>query len=138
MAFDLSSITRTRRSVAPKIVIGGPGKIGKTTFAASAPNAVGILTEDGAHAVDAQAFPMATSLDDVYSAIGALISGEHNFKTLFIDSLDWLEPMLHAYVCSRNGWQHIEQPGYGKGYVAAAAEWSTLLDGLDALNKQRG
>ena len=55
MAFDLSSIQRTKRLRAPKIVIAGPGKIGKTTFAADAPNSVGILTEDGADAVDAAA-----------------------------------------------------------------------------------
>ena len=40
MAFDLSSITRGKRLRAPKIVVYGPPKIGKSTFAASAPNAV--------------------------------------------------------------------------------------------------
>jgi len=66
--FDLKSISRTRRVRAPKIVVVGQGKIGKTTFAAMAPKAIGILTEDGADAVDANAFPLATSLADVYSA----------------------------------------------------------------------
>lgn len=137
MAFDLASISSTRRAVAPKIVIGGPGKIGKTTFAASAPHAIGILTEDGAHALDVQAFPICTSLDDVYSAIGTLISEDHPFKSVFIDSLDWLEPLVHAHVCKVNNWISIEQPGYGKGYVAATSEWHTLLEGLDALAKHR-
>ena len=59
MSFDLKSISKTRRVRAPKVVIVGTGKIGKTTFAAMAPNAIGILTEDGADAVDAQAFPLA-------------------------------------------------------------------------------
>jgi len=90
--FDLKSISRTRRVRAPKIVVVGQGKIGKTTFAAMAPKAIGILTEDGADAVDANAFPLATSLADVYSAIDTLINQEHEFQTLFIDSLDWLEP----------------------------------------------
>lgn len=133
MAFNLQSISKTKRLRAPKIVIGGPGKIGKTTFAASAPNAVGILTEDGSDAVDASAFPLCQSLDQVYEAIGTLLNDEHEFESVFIDSLDWLEPLLHQYVCQKNGWPSIESPGYGKGYIAAAEEWRNLLAGLDAL-----
>jgi len=137
MAFDLSSIKRTKRLRAPKIVIAGPGKIGKTTFAASAPNAIGILTEDGADAVDANAFPLATTLDDVYGAIETLLTEEHDFQTVFLDSLDWLEPLVNAHVCKSNKWASIEAPGYGKGYVAAAEEWRSLLNGLEALRQQR-
>lgn len=137
MAITLQSISRTRRVRAPKIVIAGPGKIGKTTFAAMAPNAIGILTEDGADAVDAQAFPLASSMNDVYEAIGVLLNEQHDFQTLFIDSLDWLEPLLHQHVCSKNNWKSIEAPGFGKGYIEAAAEWRTLLDGLEALRRER-
>jgi hypothetical protein len=137
MAFNLQSIQRTKRLRAPKIVIAGPGKIGKTTFASMAPNAIGILTEDGADAVDANAFPLATTLEDVYSAIKTLLTEEHEFQSVFIDSLDWLEPLLHAHVCAANKWVNIEAPGYGKGYIAAAEEWRTLLSGLEALRQQR-
>jgi hypothetical protein len=138
MAFDLNAISKTKRTRSPKIVIAGPGKIGKTTFAAMAPNAIGILTEDGADAVDANAFPLETSLNEVYEAIGTLINEPHDFKTLFIDSIDWLEPLVQAHVCQANGWKNIEAPGFGKGYIAAAEEWRTLLSGLEALRIQRG
>jgi len=137
MAFNLESIQKTRRLRAPKIVICGPNKLGKTTFAASAPNAVGILTEDGADAVDASAFPLASSLQEVYQAIGTLLKEEHDFNTVFIDSLDWLEPLVHAHVCEQNKWASIEAPGYGKGYLAAADEWRTLLNGLEELRQRR-
>jgi hypothetical protein len=70
-----------------------------------APNAIGILTEDGADAVDANAFPLAASLPEVYAAIDTLINKEHDFQTLFIDSLDWLEPMIQEYVCKQNNWK---------------------------------
>ncbi len=137
MAFNLASISKTRRLRAPKVVIAGPGKIGKTTFAASAPNAVGILTEDGADAVDASAFPLASSLQEVYQAIGTLLKEEHDFNTVFMDSLDWLEPLVQAHVCEQNKWASIEAPGYGKGYLAAADEWRTLLNGLEELRQRR-
>lgn len=135
--FDLSSITKTKRASAPKVVVGGPGKIGKTTFAASAPSPIGILTEDGASAVDAMAFPLCKSLDDVYSAISTLLNEEHEFRSVFLDSLDWTEPLLHDYVCRKNGWNNIEAPGYGRGYIAAAEEWRTLLSGFEELRAKR-
>ena len=138
MAFDLNSISKTRRIRAPKVVIAGTGKIGKTTFAATAPNAIGILTEDGADAVDANAFPLASSLVEVYAAVQTLIESKHDFQTLFIDSLDWLEPMVADHVCKANGWKNIEAPGYGKGYIAAAEEWRNLLSGLEVLRASKG
>ena len=136
--FDLKSISKTRRVRSPKIVICGQGKIGKTTFAAMAPNAIGILTEDGADAVDANAFPLASSLAEVYAAIDTLINQDHEFQTLFIDSLDWLEPMIQDYVCKQNNWKNFEAPGFGKGYVAAAEEWRNLLSGLEVLRSAKG
>lgn len=135
--FDLNSIKKTKRARAPKIVIAGPGKIGKTTFAATAPHAIGILTEDGADAVDASAFPLCGSLNDVYQCISTLLNEDHQFQNVFLDSLDWLEPILQAHVCEQNGWKNIEAPGYGKGYIAAADEWRNLLSGFDALRDQR-
>lgn len=138
MAISLESISRTKRARAPKVCLVGQNKIGKTTFAAMAPNAIGILTEDGADAVEAQAFPLAQSLGDVYEAIGVLLNEEHSFQTVFIDSLDWLEPLLQAHVCAKNGWKNIEAPGFGKGYVEATNEWRQLLDGLEALRRERG
>jgi len=138
MAFDLSSISKTKRVRAPKIVVVGQGKIGKTTFAAMAPNAIGILTEDGADAVDANAFPLAASLAEVYAAIDTLINQDHDFQTLFIDSLDWLEPMIQEYVCKQNNWKNIEAPGFGQGYVAAAEVWRNLLSCLEVLRSAKG
>jgi hypothetical protein len=138
MAFDLGSISKTKRMEAPKILLAGEPKIGKSTFAAMAPNSIGILTEDGMSGIDADAFPIAQSLDDIYSAIGTLLNDDHKFENVFLDSLDWCEPLIQAHVCKANGWKDIETPGFGKGYVAAAAEWKNLLDGLEALRRERG
>jgi hypothetical protein len=96
------------------------------------------LTEDGADAVNANAFPLASSLQDVYAAIDTLINQDHEFQTLFLDSLDWLEPLVQDYVCKANNWKNIEAPGFGKGYVAAAEEWRNLLSGLEVLRAQKG
>lgn len=138
MSISLSSISRTKRARAPKITIVGPGKIGKSTTAASAPNSVGILTEQGMDAIDSQAFPVATSLTDIYQAIGVLLNEPHDFQYVYLDSLDWAESLVHAHVCAANKWANVESPGYGKGYIAAAEEWRNLLNGFDALRNDRG
>jgi hypothetical protein len=137
MAFTLESISSTKKQQAPKMIVFGANKIGKTTFAASAPKSIGILTEDGAGAVESQAFPLCRSLNDVYSAIGTLINEKHEFETLFFDSLDWFEPMLHQHVCETNRWSTIESAGYGKGYIAAAEQWRHMLAGLETLRNQK-
>ena len=137
MAFDLASINSTRKTQAPKMVLVGPNKIGKTTFAANAPASIGILTEDGASAVDSKAFPICKSLPDVYSCIATLIQEDHPYKTLYFDSLDWFEPLLHQHVCEVNRWNSIEAPGFGKGYVAATEQWRHMLAGLETLRNQK-
>lgn len=138
MAFDLSSITRGKRLRAPKIVIYGPPKIGKSTFAAGAPGAIGILTEEGLDNIDVAAFPVAKVFDDVLQAMGTLATEKHEFQSVFVDSLDWLEPLILSKVCRENNVDNIEKIGYGKGYIMADDLWRKFFDQLDRLRNERG
>ncbi len=137
MAFDLSSITRGKRLRAPKVVIYGPPKIGKSTFAASSPASVGILTEEGLDNIDVAAFPLAHSYEDVMDAIKALATDKHEFQSVFVDSLDWLEPLILGKVCRENNVDNIEKIGYGKGYIMADDLWRKFFAGLDILRNDR-
>lgn len=136
MAFDLASITRGKRLRAPKIVIYGPPKVGKSTFAATAPASVGIITEEGLDNIDVPAFPRAQTFADVMQAIATLYTDTHEFQTVFVDSLDWLEPLILAKVCTDNNVKNIEQIGFGKGYIFADDLWKQFFDGLDALRNK--
>lgn len=138
MAFDLSSITKGKRLRAPKVVVYGPPKIGKSTFAASAPNAIGIITEEGLDAIDVAAFPLAKSLYDVLSAITTLANEQHDYQSVFVDSLDWLEPLIHQQICTDNKVNNIEDIGYGKGYIMADDIWRYFFSQLDLLRDTRG
>lgn len=137
MAFDLSSITRGKRLRAPKVVIYGPPKIGKSTFAASAANAIGIITEEGLDNIDVASFPIAKTYEDVMQALTTLYNEAHEFQTAFIDSLDWLEPLILAKVCKDNNVGNIENIAYGKGYIFADDLWKNFFAGLDALRNNK-
>lgn len=138
MAFDLASVTKGKRLRAPKIVIYGSEKIGKTTFASSAPASIGIITEEGIDAVDCSAFPRCKTFDDVMACITTLFRDPHDFRSVFVDSLDWLEPLIQARVCVDHKVANIEDIPYGKGFGYAEDFWRQFFAGLDALRNERG
>lgn len=139
MAISLSSLNRIDTPRPPRIVLYGPHGVGKNTFAASAPKPVLINLEDGhPHDQPIDAFPKAQSFAEVMEAFGALYTEAHDFETLIVDSLDWLEPLIWGEVCRRNSWVDIEQPGYGKGYLAALDVWREYLDAINGLRNDKG
>lgn len=138
MSISLQSLQRGRSLRAPKIVVYGGPKIGKSTFAAGAPKAVFIQTEEGLDALDVVKFPMAQTFGDVMGALQALATEDHDFETVVIDSLDWTEPLIWGHVSRAHQVETIEDIGYGKGYVEALSHWRELLDALDYLRNHRG
>lgn len=140
MALSISSLVRKKADKPPKVVLYGPGGIGKTTLASEFPNPIFIQTEDGAGDLELTTFsdqPLNT-WDLVQEALTALATEEHDFKTLVLDSVTQLEPIIWAETCRRNNWQSIESPGYGKGYVEAEATWREFLSALLWLRDNKG
>ena len=138
MAISLASLKRSTALAPPRILVHGVAGVGKTTFAASAPGAVFVPTEDGIGALEVDHFPLARSFGEVMEALAALYDEPHDFGAVVVDSVDWLEPLIWAEACRQNNWGSIEEPGYGKGYVAALDLWREYLDGLNALRDARG
>jgi hypothetical protein len=138
MAVSLSSLTRASRFKPPRVLIHGVAGVGKTTFAAQAYKPVVIQTEDGLGMLDVPSFPLSRTFDEVIEGLAALYTEDHDFKTVVVDSVDWLEPLVWAKACRENGWKSIEDAGYGKGYVAALNLWRQYIDGLNALRDERG
>lgn len=134
----LSQVSKGRLSKPHRVLIYGPDGVGKSTFAADAPNPIFIGSEDGTSNLDVVRFPRLKSLNDVASAVSELITTPHEYKTLVIDSLDWLEPMVWEKVCKDNNKSSIEEVGggYGKGYVEANQEWRALMNQLVDLQEK--
>lgn len=129
----LDSIRSAKRAAPLRLFIMGIEGVGKSTFGSNAPAPVFLSSEDGIAEFDVPAFEEPRDWDEVLDALATLAEGGHDYKTLVVDTVDWLEPLAWRHVCKRNGWADIEAPGYGKGYVAALAEWRRLIVGLQGV-----
>src|SRR5688572_27774326 len=119
MAVSLADLRTMRADKPPLWLIYGPPKIGKTTLASEFEAPVFVQTEEGTPiGAGLMSFGLLESYEAVEEALAALF-GEHDLKTVVIDSLSALEPLIWRAVCERNKWGSIEAPGFGKGYVEA-------------------
>jgi hypothetical protein len=134
----MTQIRKGRNPKPRRVMLYGTHGIGKSTFGAMAEQPVFIPTEDGLGDIDCESFPLATSLGQVMATLESLYTSDHGYKTVVIDSLDWLERLIWAEVCSDKGVDSIEDIGYAKGYTYAIDKWRAVLGALDALRSDRG
>ena len=136
----LENIQSGKENKPPRIMIYGSEGVGKSTFGASAPNAIFIQTEDGLGEIDCRKFPLAHNLSEVLAELTALRDEPHDFQTVVIDSADWLERIIFDEVCREFGVRSIEKAdgGYGKGYTHALTHWRKVVNLLQELRDKRG
>ena len=134
---SLADIRTKSRQRPPRLVLYGGAGIGKTTFGASMPDPIFILTEDGMGTIDAPQFDLCKSFNEVMGCLNDLADESHDYKTVIIDSLDWLEPLIWQQACEENGWRSIEQPGFGKGYVEVLRYWRQYIEVLNKLREEK-
>ena len=132
----LEKITKKQTPRAPRIMMIGVEGVGKSTAGASMPNPVFVCGESGLVGPQFADIPSFTpeNWGEILQFLDELAANKGDFKTIVIDTLDWVEPMLYSHVCAKNGHKNIEDFGYGKGYVVAQQEARQLLMRLDRLN----
>lgn len=122
-------------------IIYGPSGVGKTTLPTGAEGLVVIQTEDGAGelALPTLKDGIFTSFEEVMAAIRYIYKNadENGYKTLMLDSLDHLEPLVWKHVCEQKNWESIESPGFGRGYVEADKYWMELINALILLRDRK-
>ena len=131
---DLNSIITGSKPKPPTIFLYGVEGVGKTTFAASAPSPIFIPTEDGIGRLDVPRFPLCKNHGEVVDCIRCLAQGGHEFRTVVLDSADWLERLI---------WDSLStlpapDTAYGKGYQIAADILKNILSGLTYLRDELG
>jgi hypothetical protein len=135
MAISLANLRQRSDRKPPRLLTYGTHGIGKTSLAQSFPSPVFLQTEESE--VDVPTFGLLRSYGDVFGALSALYTEQHDFRTVVLDSLDWLEPLVWAETCRLNNWANIEAVSFGKGYLAALDQWRALLDGFSALRDDK-
>lgn len=160
MSFGKNSIKKGIEEKPRKVLIYGPPKMGKSTLAASVKDTLIIQTEDRMSHIDCDKTPViecmvrrtladgSTDPDDkrvaLYDIFDFLMAEKHSYKQVVIDTIDWLEPLLHQYICEKNGWNSLvedkeKEVNFGKGLkYHAVSGWRKLLDNLDYLRNEKG
>ena len=129
----LNNIRKGRISAPLKALVYGVEGIGKSTLGAGFPAPLFLCAESGTERLDVARLPEPRTWAAVLADLDEVATGKHEFKTLVVDTLDWLEPLVWDHACAKNKWASIEAPGYGKGYVEALGEWRQLLKRLEAI-----
>jgi hypothetical protein len=133
----LNTITKGRRPRYIWALIYGTDGVGKSTLCSHAPNPIFVGAEKGTEQLDVARFPQTESISELFAQLATLQTEKHDFQTVVLDSLDWVEPLIWKAVCDEGKVENIEQfgGGYGKGYVRALDLWRRLIKELAVLNQ---
>ena len=139
--FDPRSIRKGIEAAPRKIVIHGNPKIGKSSLASAAPGALLIPTEDRVKHIDCAKTEVVAKFEEIMDIFEYLRKGTQ-YRSVIVDTIDWMEPMIHDYVCRKKGFQSLHNDkdanvNYGKGLKVHAVEgWKIFLQNCDMLREE--
>src|SRR5215472_997262 len=133
----LSTISRGKRPRHIFALIYGVDGCGKSTWASHSPRPIFVGAEKGTEQLDVARFPQTESIGELFAQLRTLQTEKHDYQTVVLDSLDWIEPLIWKAICDEGKVENIEQfgGGYGKGYVRSLDLWRTLIKELAVLNQ---
>lgn len=137
-AMRLQNVVKGKLKEPWRVLLFGVEGIGKTSFGAAMPKPIFIDAESGSGQLDVARFPVPQNFNDVLDAIRELRETPHDFSTLVIDTVDWLEALIWRHICVRDRVHDIEEYGFGKGFNVALEEWRILIRDLETLERGKG
>ena len=120
------------------IMVYGPDGVGKSSFGARAPKPIFVGPEQGTDHLDvARCSPK--TFAETKAVIKELITDEHDYETLVIDSLDWIEPEIIQPILERDNVKSINlaAKGYGNGVEELLGIWKDFITALNILRDKR-
>ena len=120
-----------------KLFVYGVEGVGKSTFAAQFPTPLFIDLEDRTAHLDIDRVPC-SNYAEFSATLAALKEEMGEYKTLVIDTVDWLETMIQQHVANAEGHKSIEDFGYGRGYKFVQERMNAVIDALTDLQQMHG
>jgi hypothetical protein len=126
---DLKKISDGKQSRAPRVTVYGSDGVGKTRFAAGAPNPFFIDVNKGSFAYDVQRVAP-ESWPEVLEWIEAVEKGQVKCESLVLDALGDLEHLGNVEFFPGTTITKYDG-GYGKGEDLAVARWRELIGAIE-------
>ena len=122
-------------------IFGEPG-LGKTSLAATFPNPIFILAEDGLKSVKPRphSFPLLQNANELWAQFKALREEKHDYKTLVVDTITQLDQLFISYILSQDKTATnlaTAHGGYGASYQMLSGLHGKVRKYADALMRER-
>lgn len=142
MSLLKSSVVKGKVEKPAFLIIYGPDKMGKSTFASEAPKTLFLDVEGGTNNLDNISRVPDSKLKtwpELMSYIESIKNDDHDYETLALDSLDRIELLLHAHICKEQKKDNIEEcfGSYGKWVAGVMSYWSDFINSLKEIREKR-
>lgn len=143
-------VIKGKQAIAPKVMVYGLASSGKSTLAASLPNALFLDIEGGLSFLDVAKTPVATADELMADLLELFKATKQEYKYIVIDSVDWLVNLFAMKTSGAGQGKTLEQlmesatltlnksqGGYGNGkQVLENYIRNTLVKFLNMLNRK--
>lgn len=133
---NLDAVAERQPATLPITLIHGPPGSRKTQLACDAPAPLLLQTEFGLGNRKCSHLRV-EGVQWLYDTLKELGTTDHVYKTLAIDSLDHLVPLVEKYICDRDGKKDLKSYGFGEGYKAEETEWRLIFSQLEKLRTRK-
>lgn len=124
--FNPTDIKTMAEAKAPLILVYSKHGVGKSSFLASIPKVFAIDFEGKLNKFEQLMRYTPKNFEDFRGILEWLLAQEKpEFKAVAIDTVDWLEMLIHQHICAGTGAKtindpHVKATTFGNGYIMAA------------------
>ena len=131
---SLANVTKGRIKRPARALVYGPEGVGKSTFGAGAPNPIFLCRGRGTEELNVSRLPEPETWEEAKEGLYNLSTDKHDYQSIVIDPVDWLEPMLYTYVLTK---VKTLTDDFSAGYALAREQWRLFIAALDKVHIER-